>query len=81
MSDFEGGSSSHLSYVTACISFLQVGHCINQSITSVLISGGAGFSSDKVRGVSVVQHGHLTPMQLDAMIKHTIHSVLTITLH
>ena len=50
------------------ISFPQVcWQCTTISISKVLMSDGAGFSCEGAKGVSMMQHGHLTSLQLEAM--------------
>ena len=49
-------------YSPTRMSFSQVWHCTTKSISSVLISGGAGLIWEGAKEVSFIQHEHLTPL-------------------
>ena len=51
------------------------------SINSVWINNGAAFSCSAVSGVSMKQHGHLTPLQLNTLNHWTMQAVHTSALH
>ena len=68
-------------HATRVSSVLTSPYCTTIFISSVWIRGDAGLIWEGAIGVSIIQHGHLTPLQLDAMNYCTKQPVLTNALH